>query len=178
MKTLDMSIVPEDLVIQVEHVVFTLDNSKKPGISSAHLEKFVISNPAIKQLEFIEPADGSFLPMLNHCLRELNQQDRGLEELILTAVELDRFDDTQLKEFLIQVRDLSHRYSTTLVLSPHYFHTIAAGNFFVDLSKEFQEIKIKNIICNIPDLDPTPQLELIADAVDVRHCKTPDVYYD
>ena len=177
MNTLDMSIVPEDLVIQVEHVVFTLNNFNKPGISSAHLEKFVISNPAIKRLEFIEPADGSFLLTLNLCLCELDQQDRGLEELILTAVLLDRFDDTQLKEFLIQVRDLSHRYGTTLVLSPRYFCNIIADNFFVDLSKKFQEIKIRKIICYVPVHVSTTQLELIADVVDVRHCKIPDDYF-
>ena len=186
MKTLDMTIVPADMVILVEHIAFTLDychrTADRPIISSAHLEKFVIANPAIKLLEFKNDWDmenvTSVLPALNHCLLKLDQQGRGLEELILTFVQLDKFDKSQLRELFVRVRDFSHRYGTVLVLSTYMFRDIAESDFFLDLSKEFEENKIGKIICYSPDdCDPSLQLGLIAKIVTLNCCKPPHAYY-
>ena len=183
-RPLDMALVPANVVIQTEHVAFDLFYSHKfgnPTISEAHLEKFVISNSALRRLEFAKDRDEenteSILPVLNHCLLKLDQQGRGLEKLILTFVQLEKFDRAQLREFFVHVRDHSHRYNTTLVLSLYRFCKIAESDFFTGLSEEFQAKKIKKIVCKTPDVDPTPQLELVAEAVTVKPCEPPDVYY-
>ena len=62
-------------------------SSSAPVISQAHMEKFVISNPALKQLEFEYVSPGLF-PALIHCLSLLYQQGRGLEELVLNLLPL------------------------------------------------------------------------------------------
>ena len=149
MLTPDMALVSADMVIQVEHVVYQARyKPNMPTIKFAHLEKLVVTNPVLKRLEF-RVRDGRFiaglLPALNHCLSVLYQQGRGLEEIILSSVQFDDVDDT--KEFFILVRDLSHSYGTTLVMSEN--------NRLIDnrwqkvignLSKQFQEKKIKKII--------------------------------
>ena len=180
MRTQDMTIVPADMVIQVEHVAFTTEThfytSYKPTISPAHLEKFVVSNSAIKRLEFTEPTDEcapGLIPALNHCLSTLYQQGRGLEELVLKFVEFQTVE--LMNEFLIQVRNLSHRHGTTLVLSLNYYLLINSGgeesNLFGNLAKQFQEKKIKKIVCTMENehRDPSAYLSLIAEVVDVHY---------
>ena len=148
MLTPDMALVSADKVIQVEHVVYQARyKPNMPTIKFAHLEKLVVTNPVLKRLVV---QDGrviaGLLPALNHCLSVLYQQGRGLEEIILSSVQFDDVDDT--KEFFILVRDLSHSYGTTLVVS-------SENNRLIDnrwqkvigsLSKQFQEKKIKKII--------------------------------
>ena len=48
-------LVPEDMVIQVEHVAFTSlaeNPTDTPIVSSSQLEKIIVSNAVPKQLEF------------------------------------------------------------------------------------------------------------------------------
>ena len=167
MRTQDMTIVPADMVIQVEYVTFITEThfytSYKPTITPAHLEKFVVSNSALKRLEFTKPTDECVLgliPALNHCLSTLYQQGRGLEELVLNSVKFQNVE--HMREFFVRVRDLSHRYGTTLVLSASSY--ILSNNssreeessFFADFSKEeFQEKMIKKIIYNMEHYDST-----------------------
>ena len=170
MRTQDMTIVPADMVIQVEHVAFTTQThfftSYKPTITPAHLEKFVVSNSALKRLELTEPTDEcapGLIPALNHCLSTLYQQGRGLEELVLNSVEFQNVE--HMREFFVRVRDLSHCYGTTLVLSASSYILSNPGglgsreeesSFFADFSKEeFQEKKIKKIIYNMEHYDST-----------------------
>ena len=179
MRTQDMTIVPTDMVILVEHVAFTTEDhistSYKPTITPAHLEKFIVSNSALKRLEFLQPIDESvpdLIPALNHCLSTLYQQGRGLEKLILNAVEFQNIE--HMKEFFIRVRDLSHRHGTILVLSLKYTYKLINSfeedsTIFEDLSKDFQEKKIKKIDCTIwRDCDQSSYLSLIAEIVDIH----------
>ena len=152
MRTQDMTIVPADMVIQVEHIVFTTETcsftSYKPTIFPAHLEKFIVSNSALKRLEFTEPTDEcvpGLIPALNHCLSILYQQGRGLEELVLKFARF--YNQELMREFFIRVRDISHHYGTTLVLSDVFYPREEDSCFFADLSKaEFQVNKIRKII--------------------------------
>ena len=98
-------------------------SSSAPVISQAHMEKFVVSNPVLKRLEFEYVSPGLF-PALIHCLSLLYQQGRGLEELILSYV---TFDSRNVRDFFTQLRDLSHYYGTTLVLSPLYRTYLCKG---------------------------------------------------
>ena len=91
MRTQDMTLVPAGIDIKVEHVVFSTQTctSYKPTISLAHLEKFTISNPVLKRLEFEHPTDEcapGLIPALIHCLSKLYQQERGLDELVLDSI--------------------------------------------------------------------------------------------
>ena len=108
--TQDMLFVPEEIMIQVEHISFTPPatiSRKIPSISSAHLEKFVVSNLVLKRLEFSGPiiSPGVFLA-LNHCLSVLYQQGKGLKEIILISVQFNDCD--QMKEFFIRVIETFH----------------------------------------------------------------------
>ena len=168
-RTLDMTLVPADMVIEVEHVAFSTQTKFTPNcksfITPAHLEKFVVTNPVLKRLEFRTlngKSTPGLLPALNHCLSVLYQQGRGLEEIILNSVQFNNVDDT--KEFFTRVRDLSHSYGTTLVMSPEIDYLVLfethntirfnmnlstqedESSLFVDLSKHFQENKIKKIV--------------------------------
>ena len=189
-RTQDMTVVPADMVIQVEHVAFTSQVDYKayysyttpytyitpimPTITYAHLEKFLVSNSLLKRLEFTTPVGRStpgLLPALNHCLSVLYQQGRGLEEIILNLVEFDNVDD--MKEFFIRVRDLSHSYGTTLVMSSENYQLVAdrsqeeVTSLFVDLSKQFQEKKIKKIVFTARDNNETDSLlELLTEEMD------------
>ena len=91
MRTQDMTLIPAGTTIKVEHVVFSTqtDTSYKPTISPAHLDKFTISNPVLKKLEFEHPTDEcapGLIPALIHCLSKLYQQGRGLDELVLDSI--------------------------------------------------------------------------------------------
>ena len=178
MKTQEMTIAPADMVIQVEHVAFTTQShSSKPTITPAHLDKFIVSNSALKRLEFTDPTDEyvpDLIPALNHCLSTLYQQGRGLEELILNRIEFENIE--HMEEFFIRVRDLSHRHGTTLMLSLKYYRLtkfnvlVDESSIFENFSKEFQEKKIKKIVCTVSeDHDPSPLLGIIAEIVDVHH---------
>ena len=183
MRTPDRNIVPVDMVIQVEHVAFSTYTethfcpSNKRTISPAYLEKFVVSNPALKQLEFTHnrscTCDLGLIPALNHCLSTLYQQGRGLEELVLNFGELN-VKYQYVKKLFIQVRDLSHRHGTILVLS--YF---SEYTFIQNLAKEkdFQMKKIKKIVCTMENeqYDPSPYLELIAETVEM-HFRRPSYH--
>ena len=168
--THNINLVPAHAVIHVEHLSFrrcynrvihvehlsvrtcyiTEDNS---FISQAHMEKFVVSNLALKQLEFEYTVPG-LLPALNHCLSLLYRQDRGLEKLVLT-IRIDPENVSDFFKFLAHVRDFSHRYGTTLVLSPGFdrdgFFKQVDSNLLADLSKEFKDKKITKITWNQPD---------------------------
>ena len=174
MRTQDMTLIPTGTTIKVEHIIFSTQSytSYKPTISPAHLEKFVISNPVLKKLEFENPTDGcapGLIPALIHCLSKLYQQGRGLDELVLDSI---KFDDVDIKEFFTTMRYL---YGTTLVLTPEHYHFFSwnqlESNLFVDLGKDFQETKIKKIVCNMKDLDtdPRPQLSPLAEEVVVHY---------
>ena len=186
MRTQDMTIVPADMVIQVEHVAFTTEDhfstSYKPTITPAHLEKFIVSNSALKRLEFTDSTDEcvpDLIPALNHCLSTLYQQGRGLEELILNRVEFQNIE--HMKEFFIRVRDLSHRHGTTLVLSLKYYQLtnsyVEESRIFENFSKDFQDKKIKKIDCTVrDDRDPSSYLSLIAEIVDVHYPRPPSFF--
>ena len=177
MKTQEMTIVPADMVIQVEYVAFTTQShSSKPcTITPAHLDKFIVLNLALKRLEFTDPTDEcvpDLIPALNHCLSTLYQQGRGLEELILNRVEFETIE--HMEEFFIRVRDLSHRHGTILVLPFDYYllniiKRIKEVSIFENISKKFQGKKIKKIVCTImDDRDPSPHFSLIAEIVDIH----------
>ena len=167
MRTQDMTLISADTAIKVEHVVFSTQThtSYKPTISPAHLEKFTISNPILKRLEFECPTDEwctpSLIPALIHCLSKLYQQGRGLNELVLDSDMFDRID-FDIREFFMTMRHLSHQHGTTLVLTPPKYYQVFFWyqREFVNLGKDFQETKIKKIVCNMEDHhdDPRPQL--------------------
>ena len=134
-----MVLVPADIVIQVEHIAFTSQVEYNafypctmayfPTIESSHLEKFVISNTVLKRLEFTTPVSmytAGLLPALNHCLSVLYQQGRGLQEIILKSIQFE--DVNHAKEFFIRVRDLSHSYGTTLMMSSENYHLIGGDS--------------------------------------------------
>ena len=171
-----MTLISADTAIKVEHVVFSTQThtSYKPTISPAHLEKFTISNPVLKRLEFEHPTDEcapGLIPALIHCLSKLYQQGRGLDELVLDSI---KFEDVDIKEFFTTMRYL---YGTTLVLTPEHYHFFSwdqlESNLFVDLGKDFQETKIKKIVCNMEDHhdDPRPQLGPLAEEVVVNYSR-------
>ena len=173
MRTQDMTLVPAGTAIKVEHVVFSTqtDTSYKPTISPAHLEKFTISNPVLKRLEFEHPTDEcapGLIPALIHCLSKLYQQGRGLDELVLDSI---MFDGIDIREFFTTMGHLSHQHGTTLVLTPKYYQVFSLyQREFVDLGKDFQEIKIKKIVCNMRDHhDDPPQLSPLAEEVVVNY---------
>ena len=175
MRTQDMTLVPAGTAIKVEHVVFSTQSytSYKPTITPAHLEKFIISNPVLKRLEFEKPTDEcapSLIPALIHCLSKLYQQGRGLDELVLDSI---KFDDVDVREFFTTMRYL---YGTTLVLTPEHYRFFSwdqlESDLFMDLGKDFQETKIRKIVCNMKDLDtdPCPQFSPLAEEVVVHYC--------
>ena len=185
MRTQDMTLVPAGTAIKVEHVVFSTQvemyPSYKPTISPAHLEKFTISNLVLKRLEFENPTEKhcapGLIPALIHCLSKLYQQGRGLDELVLYSV---RFDYVDVREFFTTMTHLSHQHGTTLVLTPQagcyylFSRDQRESSLFADLGKDFQETKIKKIVCKMwyhyTDPDPRPQLSPLAEKV--------VVYYD
>ena len=77
-----------------------------------------------------------------------------MEELVLNSLKFDDVDVCIIRDFFTQVRDLSHHYGTTLSLSPAYYQILSwnqeRSGLLLDLSKEFQEKKIKKVICNMP----------------------------
>ena len=179
-----MTIVPAGTTIKVEHVIFSTQTncnasykpykptSYKPTISPAHLEKFIISNPALKKLEFEHPTDEcapGLIPALIHCLFKLYLQERGLDELVLDSI---TFDDVDIREFFTTMRHLSHQHGTTLVLAQaDGFFFLNRHSFFEDLCKDFKETKIKKIVCNKKDFtpDPHPQLSPLAEELVVNY---------
>ena len=154
-------------------VVYPYTMAYFPTIESRHLEKFVISNTALKRLEFTTPVSmytPGLLPALNHCLSVLYQQGRGLEEIILNSIQFE--DVNHMKEFFIRVRDLSHSYGTTLMLSSENNQLIADSSqevvsLFEDLGKQFQVKKIKKIVFTSRDNDSL--LELLTEEL-VFYC--------
>ena len=175
MRTQDMTLVPASTAIKVEHLVFSTqtNTSYKPTISPAHLEKFVISNPVLKKLEFEHPTDEcapGLIPALIHCLSKLYryQQGKGLDELVLDSIMLDH---TDIRELFMSMRHLN---GTTLVLTPICYQE--ESSLLVDLGKEFQETKIKKIVCNMTDrhTDPHSQLDPLAEEVVVHY---PSCFY-
>ena len=81
-----MPLAPGDMVIQVGHVSFVGEGENLHKIFSTHLEKFVMSNLALKRLEFanmqLRTLELALLPALNCCLSVLYQlQGRALEEI-------------------------------------------------------------------------------------------------
>ena len=183
MRTQDMTLVLADTAIKVEHVVFSTQTHTSyklapvNQISPAHLEKFIISNPVLKRLQFEYPTDEcapGLIPALIHCLSKLYQQGRGLDELVLDSI---KFDDIDIREFFTTMRHLSHQHGTTLVLTPpekiYYLFPWyeEEASYFVDLGKEFQETKIKKIVCNVNYrcADPRPQLSPLAEEVVVNY---------
>ena len=113
----------------------------------------------------------SFLHSRIHCLSKLYQQGRGLDELVLESILLDH---TDIREFFTTIRHLSHQHGTTLVLTPIRYRE--ESSIFVDLGKEFQETKIKKIVCNMSDrhTDPHSQLDPLAEEVVVHY---PSCFY-
>ena len=174
MRTQDMTLVPAGTAIKVEHVVFSTQTrtSYKPTISPAHLEKFTISNPVLKRLEFEHPTDEcapGLIPALIHCLSKFYQQGRGLDELVLHSITFDHID---IREFFTIMGHLSHQHGTTLVLTPSDISThhlmCQQSTLFAGFSKE---TKIKKIICKMEDwhVDPRPQLSPLAEEVVVDY---------
>ena len=187
-RTQDMVLVPAEVVIQVEHIAFISQVEYNafcpytmayimPTIESSHLEKFVVSNTALKRLEFTTPVSmhtSGLLPALNHCLSVLYQQGRGLEEIILNSIQFE--DVNHMKEFFIRVRDLSHSYGTTLVMSSENYQLVAdssqeeVASLFEDLGKQFQVKKIKKIVFTAHDDNGTDSLlELLTEEL-VFYC--------
>ena len=124
-----VALVHEDIAIQVEHVVFYTQDRRSDNmqtIESVHLEKFVVSNTALKRLEFFYQVDKFIFPALNHCLSLLCQQGRGPEEIIVNSFQFDRID--HIRDFFVQLEDLSHSYGTTLVLSAYTENEVAADS--------------------------------------------------
>ena len=110
----------------IEHIAFTSQveyNAFSSGYTTAYkllTIKFFISITSLKQLEFTTPAAVSmftpgFLPALNHMhfLTVLYRQ--GLEEMILNSIQFK--DADRINEFFIRLRDLSHSYGTTFMMS-------------------------------------------------------------
>ena len=139
--------VPLGMDIQVEHLTLSPWNpSYQSSISPCHLEKFINSNPALKQLEVVHPSCQSvsvLFPALNHCLSKLVEHGRGLQELQMKSV---NFKGTNLKEFFTIVRDLSQRSGTVLLLSLHTLFSEDQKETLISLSEEFKENRIKKIV--------------------------------
>ena len=159
MGTHNINFVPAHAVIHVEHLSFSYGKyfidifntgTDYSFISLAHMEKFVVSNLVLKRLEFEYTAPG-LLPALIHCLSLLYQQGRGLEELVL-KIRIDSENVKDLFEFFAHVRNFSHRFGTTLVLSPGINHDKSFGrvdsSLLADLTKEFINKKITKITWN------------------------------
>ena len=82
------------------------------------------------------------------------------------------FDDIDIREFFTTMGHLSYQHGTTLVLTPKYYQVFSLyQREFVDLGKDFQEIKIKKIVCNMKDHhdDPRSQLSPLAEEVVVNY---------
>ena len=83
-------------------------------IFSAHLKKFIMSNLALKRLEFanmqLRTLELALLPALNCCLSVLYQQGRALVEIVMTLVQFD--DVKYIEEFCTRLRHLLHSYGT------------------------------------------------------------------
>ena len=141
-------------------------------ITQAHIEKFVVSNLALKRLEFENPTECApgLLTALIHCLSLLYQQGRGLDELVLNHV---TFNSENVWEFFTVVRNLSHRFGTTLVLSPYFLLFKSSLQLLISLSKEFQGEKIKKITCHDIRRDEQPsisQLGQLTEELIVHYC--------
>ena len=124
-----VALVHEDITIQVEHVVFYTQvrhSDNMQMIESVHLEKFVVSNTALRRLEFFYQVDKFIFPALNHCLSLLCQQGRGPEKIIVKSFQFDRID--HIRDFFVRLEDLSHSYGTTLVLSAYTENEVAADS--------------------------------------------------
>ena len=161
-------------IIQVRNVELLGPNLTSPN----NLDKFLVSNHALKTLGVLYP-DDCFYPALNHCLSVLCQQEgRGLEELYM---EVNSFQRVNLNEFFTVIRDLSLQFGTTLVLvkSSRYVHHTKffseeqVCSMLPDLSSKFQTKKIKRIICkakadNLEKFkeESSSSLKLIADHVE------------
>ena len=133
-------------VFQVRYISLTYPTSN----STSYLDKFLLFNSALKELEIRFPKC-CFYPAFTHCLSMMCQQEgRTLEELHLVE---GSFVDVSMKEFFTVIRDLSLQCGTTLVLivpclrNHKYFSEEQMFSVLPDLSKEFQTKKIKKIIC-------------------------------
>ena len=169
----------------VENVVF--DGTLSSPSLRKILEKLLILNPYLKCLQFNESSNTEYLfPALIHCLTELYQQGRGLEELHLHRV---LFDGDHGRQLLTLVRDLSQCSGTVLVVSspqnnkPHP-HTPADQSLnlkfeqelllFTALCEEFKFKKIKMVIIQVSEDDEENNqcyqelFKLIADEVIVK----------
>lgn len=181
----NLKIVPADLIVQVEHVAFFYTHA----ISPVYLEKFTICNPFLKRLEFSNQCACDLFPALSHCLSNLNQEGRNLEELQLNSIDFEGVDP---REVFTHVRNLSQRCGTTLVLSPVCWNLTAYGQptssqpclftyyqltlLLPALGEEFREKKIRTIVCKLVDYNSGLNfestrscLELIADKVIVHY---------
>ena len=175
LKTQDITLVPEGLKVQVEHVSFSTEifSSYRPTISPAHLEIFTISNPALKTLEFSNPVNEcvpGLLSALTHCLNKLNKEQRSLEQLRLNQVNFGYGDPM---DFFHAVRDLSQNCGTTLYLSPEsytFFPDFQVDFLLPALEEDFKEKKIKKIVCTMKEnYTPMPYLALIADEIAINN---------
>ena len=110
------------------------------------------------------------------CPSSTNKREleRGLDELVLDSI---KFVDINIWEFFMTMWHLSNQHGTTFVLMlPDYMQFFSlvqqASSLFVDLGKDFQEIRMKKIVFNIEDCfsDSRPQLCPLAEEV--------EVYYD
>lgn len=185
MRTQDLPLVPMELAVQVDHVTFTSQHyfhSYTPtAISALCLDKFIVSNPALKTLEF-NAADDHQTPgvfqALNHCLSKLVKEEKRLEELRFSThatfdIELN-FQGADLHEFFTHIRDLSQSGGTNLVFAPGQSSIFSKEPFHLVLPvlhEKFRQ-KIKRIVCVKTDVadkyDPRPYLGLIADEVIVQ----------
>ena len=142
MGTHNINLVPAHAVIHVEHLSFSYGkyfidifdtDTDYSFISQAHMEKFVISNLVLKRLEIEYTAPG-LLPAL------------------ILKIRIDSENVKDFFEFFAHVRNFSHRFGTTLVLSPGINHDKSFGrvdsSLLADLTKEFINKKITKITWN------------------------------
>ena len=120
-----MALAPGDMVIEVEHVTLVGEGGNLNKIFSAHLEKFVLSNLALKRLEFanmqLRTLELALLPALTCCLSALYQlQGRALEQIVMTLVQFEFEDVEYFEEFCTRVRHLLQSYGTGLTMTTDF----------------------------------------------------------
>lgn len=171
----DINIVPLDLDLQVERICLC-GEFRGPPISLPHLEKFIVTNTALKNLVIVDKY-ADIVPALNHCLALLIREKRGPDTIqVSPSLFLSEGDRVKI-DFFTKIQLLSYLCGTILQLTAansRIYQRALPKKFVSNLGEKFKGRKIKQIIYTPSKQitgqqeDPVTYLPMLADDVIVN----------